>query len=98
MISQELTIVHQIDHPIRRRHDFASLLSTVQFNQIKPDTMFFCYPRQFLQLIVRLSHCLVKLVPVSNSAGYARHGGLVKNQYHKRLVWNPVPLTREAVA
>ena len=50
-----------------------------------------------MQCLVRLSHCLIKLVSVSGSAGYPRHGFLVKNQYHECLIWNPRPLRRKPV-
>ena len=52
--------------------------------------------RRLLRL-VRLSHCLVKLVWVSGRAGYARQGLFVKNQHHESLVRDAIPLTREAV-
>ena len=48
-----------------------------------------------VRCLVRLSHCLIKLVSVSGGAGYPSYGFLVKNQYHERLVWNPLPMRRK---
>src|SRR5665811_2163240 len=42
-------------------------------------------------------HGLVELIPVRRDAGYTLHRVRVKNEHHKRLVGDSLPLTREAV-
>ena len=54
--------------------------------------------RVAVQRFDRLSHRLVKFVSISNGTAYASDGSLVKNQDHECFVWNPFPLTGEAVA